>query len=295
MSPKRASAAARRLAIEADPESPLRRARTARSDRRVGIRPAPDTMAVLSAFVPAVQGIAAWACLRTHAQHEKSSGDVRGLGQIMADTLIERVTGQSTAAAVPVEIGLTMTADTLLAGDDTPAALAGYGAIPAQLARELAAPADGRRAGTFLRRIFTDPLDDTVAHVDTRRRRFDGRLARLLVYRDQGCREPYCDAPIRHHDHMTAHRDGGPTSAANGQGLCERGNHVKEMPGWSTRLVTTRRHETETTTPTGHRYRSVAPPALGPGSNYRQRTHRTALRRLAGIKAQLASANRPPP
>ncbi len=44
---------------------------------------------------------------------------------------------------------------------------------------------------------------------------------------------PFCDAPIRHIDHITPRSEGGQTSAANGQGLCERCNHAKQAPGWT--------------------------------------------------------------
>ena len=53
----------------------------------------------------------------------------------MADTLVERVTGQATAAAVPVEVQLVMTDTTLLADDPTPAHVHGYGPVPAPWAR----------------------------------------------------------------------------------------------------------------------------------------------------------------
>jgi hypothetical protein len=86
----------------------------------------------------------------------------------MADTLVQRVTGQATAAAVPVEVNLVMTDRALFtlpdppdrpdaehgrgadesepgagrradqpAGADEPAELIGYGPIPAALARRL--------------------------------------------------------------------------------------------------------------------------------------------------------------
>lgn len=38
---------------------------------------------------------------------------------------------------------------------------------------------------------------------------------------------------IRHDDHVVRAADGGRTEAANGQGLCERCNYVKETPGWA--------------------------------------------------------------
>ena len=37
---------------------------------------------------------------------------------------------------------------------------------------------------------------------------------------------------IRHIDHIRPYRVGGPTDLINGRGECERGNHVREMPGW---------------------------------------------------------------
>jgi hypothetical protein len=297
MSPRQAEAAARRAAITVDPASAVRRGRTARSDRRVSIRPAPDTMALVTGFVPVEQGVAAWAALDRDARARRANGDPRSRGQIMADTFIERLTGQTTAPAVPVEIGLTMPADALLGAGDTPATLPGYGPLPAAFARDLAgmSPDGGTEAGdasagsgvpltddrgnaddssggvaqrtrVFIRRILTDPVDSTVVAVDTRRRRFDGPLARYLIARDQHCRMPYCTAPIRHLDHITPWRDGGPTTATNGQGLCERHSYTKEAPGWHVRVIEPDGpgrpvHTTIIITPTGHTYRSQAPPA----------------------------------
>jgi hypothetical protein len=59
---------------------------------------------------------------------------------------------------------------------------------------------------------------------------------------------------------------GGPTSAANGEGLCEACNYTKEAPGWADRPTHDSRpgrHEVEITTPTGHQYVSRPPPQPG--------------------------------
>ena len=317
MSVWEARAAARRLSYAADPVAVLGRARTARADRRVGIRPAPDTMTVLSAVLPAEQGVAAWANLDRHARALRATGDPRSIGQLMADTLVERITGQATASAIPVEIGLTMTAGTLLGHEQTPADLHGYGPMPADLALDLvgqaavAAPDTAPRSGpaaddaavaVWVRRILTDPVDDTVLHVDTRRRRFDGSLARLIRYRDRVCRDPFCTAAVRHLDHVRPHRDGGQTSAANGAGLCERGNYAKDMPGWSRRVIgrpdSGDRHQRqviEVTTPTGHRYTSAPPPALGPGSNRQDQERRRDMRRMDFLRRERIIASLPSP
>jgi len=65
MAPKEAAAAARKLAYQADPAGSLDRGRTARKDRRVTCRPAPDTMSLRSALLPVEHGVACFAALRT--------------------------------------------------------------------------------------------------------------------------------------------------------------------------------------------------------------------------------------
>ncbi|MGO4229410.1 HNH endonuclease, partial [Arthrobacter sp. YAF34] len=81
--------------------------------------------------------------------------------------------------------------------------------------------------------------------------------------RDHTCRTPYCDAPIRHLDHIVPHHAGGQTTSTNGAGLCEACNHTKETPDWNTRPRPGPRHTLELTTPTGHTYHSTAPPLPG--------------------------------
>jgi len=320
------AARARAIGYALDPPSVLRRVRGAVGDRRVSIRPAPDTMAYVTGFLPVAQGVAVHAALRQAAATARASGDGRSTGQLMADTFVERLTGQAGADAVPVEVHLVIPVDSLLAGGDAPAVIPGFGPIPAAAARDLVAgrtgqdaehervpagaePGDTRpgrrgagdagqapawaaraapdsevaeRAAVWLRRLYTSPVDGTLVAMESRRRAFDGVLRRFLIARDQVCRTPWCDAPIRHIDHITAAADDGATSAVNGQGLCARCNYTKELPGWSTQLIPTPppaadadegasagggppdgRHRVRTTTPTGHTYDSTAPPLLG--------------------------------
>jgi hypothetical protein len=144
-------AEARRVAYRLDPHAFTDRARRAAADRRVTIRPAPDTMAVVTGLLPVQQGVAVHAALARHADSLRSGGDERSRGQIMTDTLVERVTGQATAEAVPVEVGVVLTDRTLLSDDPTPPHLHGYGPVPAPLTRDwlrgdLTSPADGTSA-----------------------------------------------------------------------------------------------------------------------------------------------------
>jgi hypothetical protein len=99
--------------------------------------------------------------------------------------------------------------------------------------------------------------------MDSKARFFPAGLKRFLQVRDDTCHTPYCDAPIRHHDHVIAWYAGGPTSSGNGQGLCEACNHTKETPGWTAKQTVGPRHTVATATPTGHTYQSTAPPPPG--------------------------------
>src|SRR5690349_12499760 len=257
LSPGRAAAVAGRLAYEADRAAYVARGRTARKDRRVGLRPAPDTMSVLSGFLPVEQGVACLAALRKHTDAVVAAGDTRTRGQIMADTLVERVTGQARAADVNVEVGIVLPIDALIDPDGAAAEVTGHGPIPAPIAHDILATTRGHR---WWRRLFTTPTGGLVG-ADPRRRCVDGVRAHLIRVRDGGrCRDPFCDAPIRHLDHIHPYRAGGSTSLANGRGVCARGNYVREMPGWRVELVRRHPHTVRTTTPTGHTYISRAGP-----------------------------------
>lgn len=269
----------RACADRLDAAAAVERCRTAEGERRVTIRPIPDAMAVVSAVLPVAEAVAVHAALTRAALSGKAAGDERGKGQLMADTLVELVTGQATAGDVPVEVQVVITDRALLAGDETPAHVPGYGPVPAGWARELitsdvradapeAHPPE-RRAKVWLRRLFTHPGTGTLVAMDSTRRLFPAGLRRFVVARDGTCRTPWCDVPIAQADHITPYADGGPTSAANGQGLCVRCNLVKEELGWTSSVVhagpadgIATPHTVEVTTPTGHRHLSVAPPLL---------------------------------
>jgi hypothetical protein len=285
----RIAAEAKKIAYRLDPNAIVDRARKAEADRHVSIRPAPDTMARVSALLPVAQGVAVYAALKQAAETALAAGDPRGKGQLMADTLVERLTGLAAGEPVPVLVDLVITDRALLRGDTEPAFLPGYDTVPAAWARDLvdaaatwkpddeqpgleagATAKSRRQVRAFLRRVFTAPGTGQLVGLDSRARRFPKNLAAFIDLRDQTCRTPWCDAPIAHHDHPWAHAAGGPTTGPNGQGLCEACNYAKQAPGWRAREVPGEpRHAIETTTPTGHRYRSTAPPPPGtpPGAH----------------------------
>jgi hypothetical protein len=260
MGDARIAAAAKAIAYRLDPHAVVDRAAKAETERTVTIRPAPDTMTYLTALLPVAQGVSVYAALRRAAD---TCADGRGRGQVMADTLVERITGRSAATSTPVAVNLVLSDRTLLSGDNTPADICGYGPIPAEVARGLVSGAvtdAGSRA--TLRRLYAHPRSGALVAMESRARLFPRGLAAFIGLRDQRCRTPYCDAPIRHRDHAEPHAHGGRTAAANGLGSCERCNYVKEAAGWrvSTNVDETYRHTATFTTPTGARYRSGAPP-----------------------------------
>jgi hypothetical protein len=257
---RRVEAEAKKLGYRLDPVGYLDRIRGAESDRHVGLRPAPEAMTRLTGLLPVAQGVAAHAALSREADRLIGAGDGRTRGQIMADTLVERLTGQTTASGVPLEIQLVMTDASLLDGGCEPAHLDGHGPLPAGHARRLVFDADPATP-MWLRRLFIRPEAGQLAAQDSRRRRFTAAQRRFVRVRDQYCRTSWCEAPIRHADHITPAEFGGATIVQNAQGYCAACNYTKQARGWHTRVLSSEHeaHLIEITTPTGHRYRSRAP------------------------------------
>jgi hypothetical protein len=252
---KRVETETKKAAYRLDPTGYVDRLSHAANDRRVSLRPAPDAMTRLTALLPVAQGVAVYAALGRDADTNIASGDSRGRGQVMADTLVERVTGQTHASEVPVEINLVIDTDTLLGNGTEPALIDGV-PVPAATARDLALRQDAPR---WLRRLYTQPASGELISMDSKRRLFTTSQRKFIALRDQTCRTPWCDAPIRHTDHIHPAEHGGETSVSNGAGLCAACNFAKQAPGWRARPGPGGR--IDLITPTGHRYRS-RPPAL---------------------------------
>ncbi|GAA4423879.1 DUF222 domain-containing protein [Georgenia halophila] len=292
----------RKAAAQRDPGAVVERARRAESERRVSVRPAPDAMCYLTALVPTVQGVAAYASLTKDAEHlHNIEGDPRGKGQLMADLLHARLTGTELPAAeveasgeisvsppaVPLTVNMTISDVALLGGGREAATITARGVpaqiIPAEIARRLVS--ETLNAGTlsaetkaWIRLLYADPAGRLVA-MTSKSRYFPAGLADFLALRDQGiCRTPYCDAPVRHIDHVTAAADGGRTQADSGQGLCEACNHAKQGAGWQQHVdPAAQRHAVATRTPTGHTFTSTAPPPPGVArGDPLERSHRAA-------------------
>jgi len=264
------AAAAKAIAYRLDPVAVVERAAQAPGQRTVTIRPAPDAMTYVTALLPVAQGVGVYASLKRAAD---TTFDGRSRGQVMADTLFERVTGRPADSAVPVVVNVVISDQALWGVTDEAAIIAGYGPVPSAYAQQLVVDAVvDKRSTATLRRLYANPSSGALVGLESRARLFPKGLTDLIVLRDQRCRTPYCDAPIRHIDHAEPHRRGGTTSMANGLGLCEACNYAKEAPGWHVRtgVAENGAHTAQFTTPTGANCQSTAPPLPGTPSSVPQ-------------------------
>ena len=262
MSEKQIIGTVRAMVAELDPAAVAERRRRAEAERRVTTKPAPDTMMWLTSLMPVKDGVAVWAVLSRDADQKRAAGDERSRDQIMSDTLRDRVLGgEGSEANLPLMINVIVPDSVLLGDDDGVGWVQDYGAVPGDLLREWIAANEEQGVEQFVRRLYASPQTGELVAMDSKATKFEGKLAEYLRLRDQTCRTLYCDARIRHLDHVVRKADGGPTTAVNGQGTCETCNQAKEGWGWSARPRPgpNGEHVVEIVTPTGHRFTTNPP------------------------------------
>jgi hypothetical protein len=237
----------------------------ARADRRVATRQLDDGTGRLTAILPLEVLAGVRAALDAAAATARAEGDTRTAGQVRADTLAARITGLDPATDTPpVRVNLVIGVESLFGDGTEPGLIPGLGYLPASLCSQIVRRASDAAKAT-LRRLFASPDERALVAMESAGRRFDGLLAEFIRLRDGGtCRTPGCNALITHLDHVTRHADGGRTSAANGQGLCERCNYVKETPGWTSWVDDTHPlHQVHGVTEHLRLTRSTSPPLPG--------------------------------
>ncbi len=262
----------RRAALAVDADATAARHRRAHSERRVVLYPADNGMADLVATLPADQARLAYLTLseiaRTATESDDRSADAR-----RADALVHLLTcadpagvpadergntGTPAGRATRAQLLVTVAGSTLLGLDDDPGELAGYGPIPASLARLIATDSTWRR-------LIVDPDDGTVQRLDRLSYRPGRVLGDQVRARDVRCRFPTCnraatDAGVDL-DHGIAWPHG-PTAATNLTAKC-RSHHRLKTHGWW-------KHRQEPdgtvrwTSPTGQVYADPLPAALEP-------------------------------
>jgi hypothetical protein len=169
------------------------------------------------------------------ARNQSAGKDLRSADMKRADALTA-IAGFALASKLkdvalhrrPITINVTIDLPTLLGLSENPGQLAGYGAIPASVARALAS--DGK-----WRRFITDP--QTGVLLDYGRETYEPPqgLIDFLIARDRTCRFPGCrrSAALSDLDHAQSWEDGGTTSLDNLGALCRRHHLLKTHSGWS--------------------------------------------------------------
>jgi hypothetical protein len=235
--------AARRAALAAVPELAATRAQEAAAGRQVSLRPVEDGMAELVATLPAADAQCVVAALDGAAKAAGRAAEAAGaepgpVGARRADALVgwarqalaDPRVGEATARRVEAQVVIDL--PTLLGLADNPGELAGVGAIPAEVARALAA-----EEGAGWRRLVVEPVTGALLDFGSVVYRPPKRLRDYLVARDRRCRFPGCRrrGEACDVDHTIPHPHG-PTASCNCVCLCRRHHRMKTHGGWRLEL-----------------------------------------------------------
>jgi hypothetical protein len=128
----------------------------------------------------------------------------------------------------PITISVAIDLPTLLGLAENPGQLAGYGAIPASVARRLAADGNWQR-------FVSDPTTGNLLDFGREKYTPPQELVDYLLARDRICRFPGCRRAGQSSDidHAQSWETGGETNPANLGLLCRRHHRMKTHGGWS--------------------------------------------------------------
>lgn len=213
----------------------------ARDTRRVSCYNDSDGMSTVVAILPAADAQLVMSAIESFIRltgsdfGKKDLGlkDIRSTDMKRADALSAIATASLANSPVtphrrPISINVTIDLPTLLGLAQNPGQLAGYGAIPASVARELAS--DGK-----WKRSITDPQTGNLLDYGRESYEPPQALKDFLIARDRTCRFPGCrrSATLSDLDHAQSWEEGGSTSAENLGALCRRHHRLKTHDGWS--------------------------------------------------------------
>jgi len=167
--------------------------------------------------------------VNSHETTEKLTIDQRradALASICANFLSE-ISETVTPQRRPLTVNVTIDLPTLLGLAENPGQLAGYGPIPAAVARELASDAKWKR-------FITEPQTGNLLDFGRESYEPPQNLKDFLIARDRTCRFPGCrrSALLSDLDHAESWESGGSTSPDNIGALCRRHHRLKTHDGW---------------------------------------------------------------
>ena len=211
----------------------------ARDSRRVSCYPEADGMATVIAILPAEDAQAVMKSIEAFIL-KRNSEDAPEWSILSADmkradalTYIASQAMSSLADEVqphrrPITISVAIDLPTLMGLAENPGQLAGYGAIPASVARRLAADGNWQR-------FVSDPTTGNLLDFGREKYTPPQELIDYLLARDRICRFPGCRRTGQSSDIDHAHswETGGETNPANLGLLCRRHHRMKTHGGWS--------------------------------------------------------------
>ena len=212
----------------------------ARDSRRVSCYPEADGMATVVAILPAedaqtvMKSIEAYILKRNQEDEVDAEWSILSADMKRADALTF-IASQALASMAddvrphrrPITISVAVDLPTLLGLAENPGQLAGYGAIPASVARKLAAD------GTW-QRFVSDPTTGNLLDFGREKYIPPQELVDYLLARDRTCRFPGCrrSGELADIDHAHSWESGGETNPANLGLLCRRHHRMKTHGGW---------------------------------------------------------------
>ena len=211
----------------------------ARDARRVSCYPEADGMATVIAILPAedaqtvMKSIEAFILKRNSEDAPEWSILSADMKRADALTYIASQALSSLADEVqphrrPITISVAIDLPTLMGLAENPGQLAGYGAIPASVARRLAADGNWQR-------FVSDPTTGNLLDFGREKYTPPQELIDYLLARDRVCRFPGCRRTGQSSDidHAQSWETGGETNPANLGLLCRRHHRMKTHGGWS--------------------------------------------------------------
>ena len=216
---------------------------SAQEERRVSCFDEPNGMSTIIALLPAHEAKVVMNALEAHIlrsglkmsqgsdQEEKNnlSKDMLRADALaaIASSYLASSLDEVTPHRRPLTVNVTIDLPTLLGLAENPGELAGYGPIPASVAREIAADARWKR-------FITEPITGNLLDFGREHYEPPQALKDFLIARDRTCRFPGCrrSAILSDLDHAESWSSGGETSPENLGALCRRHHKMKTHHGW---------------------------------------------------------------
>ncbi len=248
--------AVQRVVENIDSEGVERRRQEREADRKVTLSHRDYGWSQLTADLPAHVASAIYQSLTNAAKALRKTDPTRTMDQLRADIFAERMLAAANGdASVKAHVYLYVDLFTLWSLNNNPGYLPGYGHIPAEMARRIAA--DPSSTWT---RLITDPDNGQLLSVGRTKYRPPADLADYVRVRARTCEHPGCNQPAQFVDidHTQDWAKGGETTADDLRGYCRYHHLLRNEPGWHYEAGPD--GTTTITTPAGRTYTSSPEP-----------------------------------